>query len=254
MLQVVIIGSGNVAQHLIKAFKLSAQVQIIQAFSRNPEALSHLLTSQKITGTFTNLHVADVYIIAVSDDAIAGVSSQLTFKDKLVVHTSGSAGLETLSANNRRGVFYPLQTFSKNKNVDFSTVPICLESEYASDYPTLLLLAEALSKSVYKINTAQRQALHVSAVFVSNFVNHLYGIGNAICEENNIPFDILKPLLQETANKIITLSPLEAQTGPAVRNDKTTLKKHLDFLQDENQKAIYTLLTQSIQKAHEQKL
>jgi len=254
MLQVVIIGSGNVAQHLIKAFSASAQVQLVQAFARNPEALAHLLPPEKITATMSDLAYADVYIISVSDDAIASVSSQLAFKERLVVHTSGSAGLDRLNSSNRRGVFYPLQTFSKNKDVNFSTVPLCLESEFESDYTTLQHLAQALSNSVYKISTSQRQALHVSAVFVSNFVNHLYGIGNAICNDNNIPFSILKPLIQETANKINTLNPLQAQTGPAVRNDKTTLQKHLDFLQDENQKAIYTLLTQSIQKAHEQKL
>jgi predicted short-subunit dehydrogenase-like oxidoreductase (DUF2520 family) len=254
MLQVVIIGSGNVAQHLIKAFNASAKVQLVQAFARNPDALSHLLQSEKITASLNDLADADVYIVSVSDDAVEEVSSQLPFKDKLVVHTSGSAGMNTLSNNNRRGVFYPLQTFSKNKDIDFTTVPLCLESEFESDYTILQQLADALTKSVYIINSEQRQSLHVSAVFVSNFVNHLYTIGNVICNKNSIPFEILKPLIQETANKINTLSPLQAQTGPAVRNDKTTLQKHLDFLQDENQKAIYTLLTQSIQRAHEQEL
>lgn len=251
MLQVVIIGSGNVAQHLIKAFSGLPKVQLVQAFARKPETLLYLLPSGKITNTFNDLADADVYIISVSDDAIASVSSQLVFKDKLVVHTSGSAGLDRISNANRRGVFYPLQTFSKDKEIDFSTVPLCLESEFENDYATLQQLATSLSKSVYNINSAQRQSLHVSAVFVCNFVNHLYNIGNSICNDNNIPFAVLLPLIQETANKVSYLTPFEAQTGPAVRNDETTLKKHLDFLQDNNQKAIYTLLTQSIQKTYE---
>jgi len=254
MLQVVIIGSGNVAQHLIKAFAAIVQVQLVQAFARHPENLSHLLPKEKITNSFNDLSEADVYIIAVSDDAITEVSSQLPLEGKLVVHTSGSASLDQLDSKNRRGVFYPLQTFTKNKSVDFSTVPICLESEHKEDYRILETLGYALANSVYRIDSAQRQSLHVAAVFVGNFTNHLYGIGSRICKENHISFDILKPLIRETASKINTLTPLQAQTGPALRNDKNTLQRHLDFLKDSNQKEIYTLLTQSIQKAHEQKL
>ena len=254
MLQVVIIGSGNVAQHLIKAFAAIVQVQLVQAFARHPENLSHLLPKEKITNSFNDLSEADVYIIAVSDDAITEVSSQLPLEGKLVVHTSGSASLDQLDSKNRRGVFYPLQTFTKNKSVDFSTVPICLESEHKDDYRILETLGYALANSVYRIDSAQRKSLHVAAVFVSNFTNHLYDIGSRICKENHISFDILKPLIRETASKINTLTPLQAQTGPALRNDKKTLQRHLDFLKDSNQKEIYTLLTQSIQKAHEQKL
>jgi len=254
MIQVVVIGSGNVAQHLIKAFEAAPAVNLEQAYARRPEQLSHLLHSEKITDTLTALAEADVYIISVSDDAIAGISSQLPFTNKLVIHTSGSVGLNQLNGKNHRGVFYPLQTFSKNKEIDFHTIPFCLETEREEDYTILETLASALSQSVYNINSAQRQSLHVAAVFVSNFTNHMYTLGSQICDENNIPFDILKPLIQETAKKINTLNPLQAQTGPAVRNDVTTLQRHLDFLQDENKKTIYRLLTQSIQQANEQKL
>ena len=185
MVKVILIGSGNVAQHLIKAFAKSEKIDVIQAFSRQKQALTHLLDADKITNNFNYLLLADLYIITVSDDAIAEVSSQLPFE--------------------------------------------------------------------YEINSEQRKALHVSAVFVNNFVNHLYQMGNKICTENNVPFEILKPLIQETANKIMTLSPNEAQTGPAIRNDKQTIASHLDFLLDENQKNIYQILTQSIQN-HGKKL
>lgn len=254
MQSVVIIGSGNVAQHLIKAFTNIKNVDLVQAYARHPKKLEHLLPTVKITSDFQAIAEADVYIISVSDDAIADVSAQLPFKDRLVVHTSGSTAITALESKNRRGVFYPLQTFSAAKDVNFKEIPLCLETEHEADMPVLETLADILSNKVYRISSAQRQALHVAAVFSCNFVNHLYGLGARVCEENNIPFDILKPLILETADKIKTLSPTQAQTGPAVRNDKKTLQRHLDFLQDEKLKDIYTILTQSIQQTHEQEL
>lgn len=247
MIKIVLIGSGNVAHHLIEAFAKSKIVDVTQVFSRQKESVSPLFDSNKITDDYNNLAKADLYIIAVSDDAIATVSSQLTFKNRLVVHTSGSVSLDVLDKKNRKGSFYPLQTFSKKKAVDFSQIPICLESENGSDFELLDKVAQSISNTVFKINSEQRKALHVSAVFVNNFVNHLYQMGNEICEANKVPFQILKPLILETANKVMTLSPAAAQTGPAIRNDKQTIASHLDFLLDENQKNIYTILTQSIQ-------
>lgn len=250
MLKVVIIGSGNVAQHLIKAFQKSGKAQLVQAYARTPEKLSYLLDSSYITSDFNALADADIYILSVSDDAISEVSSQLPFNGRFVVHTSGSTAMEAIDSKNLRGVFYPLQTFSKTKDVDFSSIPICLESEQEDNYKALEHLAKSISSEIYDINSAQRRALHVAAVFVNNFTNHLYKIGSDVCNENSIPFDILKPLIQETANKIKTLTPAEAQTGPARRDDKTTIQRHLDFISDDNQKAIYTLLTQSIQNTN----
>ena len=247
MIKVVLIGSGNVAHHLIEAFAKSKIVEVTQVFSRQKESVSPLFDSNKITDDYNNLAKADLYIIAVSDDAIAKVSSQLPFQNRLVVHTSGSVSLDVLDKKNRKGSFYPLQTFSKKKAVDFSQIPICLESENDSDFELLDKVAQSISNTVFKINSEQRKALHVSAVFVNNFVNHLYQMGNEICEANKVPFQILKPLILETANKVMTLSPAAAQTGPAIRNDKQTIASHLDFLLDENQKNIYKILTQSIQ-------
>ena len=195
---------------------------------------------------YNKLQPVDVTIISVTDDAIAEVSNRIPFENQLVVHTSGSLSMEALADKNRKGVFYPLQTFSKSKEVDFKLIPICLEAQNDNDFKKLELLAKTISNSVTTIDSEQRKALHVAAVFVSNFTNHLYQIGNEICLENNIPFDILKPLIQETANKILTLSPSEAQTGPAKRNDTQTINTHLNFLSDDNQKDIYKILTKSI--------
>lgn len=247
MIKVVLIGSGNVAQHLIRSFVKSKAIDLVQVFSRQKEAVSQLLDSQKIIDNLSDLADADLYILAISDDAIASVSSKLPFENRLVVHTAGSVSMSFLDKKNRRGVFYPLQTFSKNRTIDFNEITICLESEYDSDCRILEKTAKALSNKVIKINEAQRQALHVSAVFVNNFVNHLYQIANDICIENNVPFEILKPLILETANKAVSLSPKEAQTGPAKRNDSTTIDAHLKLLFTENQALIYDILTKSIQ-------
>jgi len=247
MIRITIIGSGNVAQHLIKAFTKSELVEIVQVYARKKEALSSLIEFDKITSDFEELQESDLYIIAVSDKAIADVSKQLPFQNRIVVHTSGAASLDVLDTKNRKGVFYPLQTFSKNKEIDFSIIPLCLEAENTFDFRVLETVAKSISNAVFAINSDQRKALHVAAVFVNNFTNHLYHMGQEICEEHQVPFEILRPLIQETAEKINTLNPVDAQTGPAKRNDLVTIDAHLAYLTSENQKNIYKLITQSIQ-------
>ena len=246
MIRLSIIGSGNVAQHLIQAFSKSAEIELVQVFGRKPNDLAHLISNEKITDDLAALKLVDVTILAVTDDAIANISAELAFQNQLVVHTSGSVAMEALNDRNRKGVFYPLQTFSKLTGVDFKVIPICLEAENYNDLRLLKRVAQCISDSVHNISSEQRKALHVAAVFVSNFTNHLYHIGNEICEENQLSFDILKPLIQETANKILSLPPAKAQTGPAVRKDTRTINAHLHFLTDENQKEIYKMLTKSI--------
>ncbi|HSD08971.1 Rossmann-like and DUF2520 domain-containing protein [Flavobacterium sp.] len=253
MIKITIIGSGNVAQHLIDAFAKSNAIEIIQVFSRSQKQIISNLDSSKITNDWNNLKYADLYIIAVSDDAIGTVSSQLPFENRLVVHTSGSAPLTSLDGKNRKGVFYPLQTFTKGKAVNFKTIPLCLETQFENDYTLLEKVASSISDNIYPIDSHQRKALHVAAVFVNNFTNYLYQLGNDICLENHVSFDILKPLILETAEKLLTLSPKDAQTGPAKRNDVSTIEAHESFLSDENQSTIYKILTQSIQN-HGKKL
>lgn len=249
MFKVVVLGSGNVAHHLISVFKSTEGIDLVQVYARHPEALAKLLPGEKITSKISDLAMADLYIIAVSDGAINEIIPHLPFTERLVAHTSGSMPLQKDNGQ-RNGVFYPLQTFSKNKTIDFKSAPICLEAENEQDFVILKQLADAVSDNVYQIDSVQRRALHVAAVFCNNFTNHLYTVGSEICKENKIPFDILKPLIQETTDKIMYLSPLQAQTGPAIRGDETTINAHLDFLKDDTMKSIYELLTQSIQKAH----
>jgi predicted short-subunit dehydrogenase-like oxidoreductase (DUF2520 family) len=248
MISITIIGSGNVAQHLVSAFAKSKLVEIVQVFSRQKTTSISEIETSKIVTEYSDLKLVDLFIIAVSDDSIAVVSSQIPFANALVAHTSGGVPIDVLDSKLRKAVFYPLQTFTKNMPIDFSEIPICLETQHQLDYEILETVAKSISKNINSINSQQRKALHVSAVFVNNFVNHLYQIGNDICIENNVDFEILKPLILETAKKIETLSPKQSQTGPAKRNDNATIESHLNFLTNENQKEIYKILTQSIQE------
>lgn len=257
MITVCIIGSGNVAQHLIASFQKSQSngtaIELIQVYARQKHQLTKFIASAKITNKLSDLLEADLYIMAISDDAISEISSQIPFKNKLVVHTSGNVAIHDLDTNNRRGVFYPLQTFTKNKAINFKEIPICLESENATDFQMLEKVAKLISNKVVAINSNQRKALHVSAVFVNNFTNHLFHLAHTICEDNQVSFELLQPLLLETAQKALLLSPKEAQTGPAKRGDSKTIAAHIAFLSNQKQIEIYKLLTQSIQN-HEQEL
>ena len=253
MISVVILGAGNVANHLFKAFNHAENIEVRQWYNRHLQAIDYHKNIVEVTDDVKSLRDADVYIIAISDDAIANFSSQLPFENKFVVHTSGTIGLNDLDKKNKRGVFYPLQTFSKEAEIDFSDVPICIETADKTCLNLLKQLAEEIGSKSYRVNSEQRSSLHLAAVFVNNFNNHLYRIAHEITESTSTDFNILKPLILETAKKVQTLSPYLAQTGPAKRNDKKTIKKHLKKLESSPHKAIYELLTASIQRTHGRK-
>lgn len=250
MISISIIGAGNVATHLYNIFSKTKTVSIIQWYSRDISKISSFQNKVSITDQLDQLKEADLYVIAVSDDAISDLSEALPFENRLVAHTSGSVSIYELDKKNRRGVFYPLQTFSKEADIDFKNVPICIETIGKKDYPLLQSLAEAIGSEYYKVNSNQRKALHLAAVFVNNFTNQMYRIAHEITESEGVEFDVLKPLILETAKKVQNLSPYMAQTGPAKRNDKKTIKRHLNQLENEEHKAIYMLLTESIKNTH----
>lgn len=254
MINIVLIGSGNIAFHLIQKITNTEGLFLAQVFARNTNDIVLNYPNLSVTKIWKELKEADVYILAVSDNAIDKVSNQIPFENKLIVHTAGSVAMTELSTKNRRGVLYPAQTFSKNKIVDFSKVTFCIETENQNDYQILEEITKLLSAKSIQLNSEQRLALHISAVFVSNFTNHMYHLANEICQQNNLDFDLLKPLIIETAQKVNMLSPLEAQTGPAIRNDFQTIQKHTDFLSENNLKNIYQLITTSIQQTHGKEL
>ena len=250
MLSVILIGAGNVASHLFNAIKKSESASIIQWYNRSIDTIKPFQNDVEITDDLSALKEADIYIMAVSDDSIAKLSNTLPFSNRLVAHTSGSVSIHQLDKKHKRAVFYPLQTFTKGATIDFSEVPICIECLEKENLQVLKSLAEVLGCKFYKINTEQRQTLHLSAVYVNNFVNQLYRIAHEISDAKSINFDILKPLIMETARKVQDMSPYMAQTGPAKRNDKKTIKRHLKQIESEEHKAIYQMLTNSIKKTH----
>ena len=253
MISVILLGAGNVATHLFKAFSKSDKITVNQWYSRNLKSIIPFKNKVEICDQISELKEADIYLLAVSDDAISELSSALNFENRMVVHTSGTVNVHDLDRKHRRGVFYPLQTFSKDVEMDISEVPFCIEALDKKDLPLLKELADAVGSKSYKISTEQRQTLHLAAVFVNNFVNQLYRIGHEITDVKNINFDILKPLILETAKKVQSVSPYMAQTGPAKRNDKKTIKKHIKLLDNEIHEDIYKLLTESIQRTHGRK-
>ena len=169
------------------------------------------------------------------------------------MHTSGSASVYDLDMKHKRGVLYPLQSFSKDAEMDFANVPICYETINKDCYPILKKLSASLGSPTKRINSDQRRVLHLAAVFVNNFTNQLYRIGHEITESEGAEFDLLKPLILETAKKVQDISPFRAQTGPAKRNDKKTIKTHLKQLESPHHKAIYELLTDAIKHTHGRK-
>ncbi|EAR01145.2 Rossmann-like and DUF2520 domain-containing protein [Maribacter sp. HTCC2170] len=254
MIGVTILGTGNVAKHLFNACLASTEISIIQVYGRNAESLSYFQEKAQTTGNILTLAPADIYIIAISDSAIAKISKELVHKKGVVAHTSGSTPMKALSKNNRRGVFYPLQTFTENRTLNFKEIPLCIEAEHESDRVLLTSFAKILSDNVYEINTKQRKGLHLAAVFANNFTNHMYHKAKEICDTNDVDFELLHTLINETAAKIKDMTPYEAQTGPGRRNDTKTVKKQLKKLKNKNHKKIYSLLSRSITKTYGKKL
>ena len=253
MLKIVILGTGNLAKHLYTAFTKADDVDIVQVVGRNQMELEQFSEHSTISNSFDSIAEADVYLIAVKDDAISEVSSHLMSKKGIVAHTSGAMGLHMIQPENR-GVFYPLQTFTKGKMVDFSSIPIFIEAEETVSLEALRKLAQSISGNVHHIDSEQRKKLHLAAVFVNNFTNYLYSIGEELSLEEGLSFDLLKPLILETAEKIKTVPPKEAQTGPARRNDVKSMESHLELLNNKEHMALYKLLSQAIKKSHEKEL
>ena len=248
----VIIGSGNVATCFAKAF-VSKGISIVAVYSRN---LNHAqLLADAVGGVATNNFNklpagADLYLIAVSDNIIESVSKQLKVTG-LVVHTSGCTAMDALINNKRYGVFYGLQTFNKNTSTDLSHVPFLIEASNINDEKLLWQFASNISTNVQVANTKQRQALHVAAVFVNNFSNHLFAIAKQLLEQHQLSFDLLKPIMLQTVKNAVTHNPIDVQTGPVVRNDTDTIATHLEVLQKYPQyRQIYELLSQSIRELH----
>lgn len=248
MIKIVLLGAGNVGTHLCRALQNKEGLEIIQWYNRSLNSLEKELVPFAVTQNLNDIIEADLYIISVSDTAIPAISKALEGKNGLIAHTAGSIPIEVLGAHQNHGVFYPLQTFSKQKEVDFNQIPLCLEANQPENLNLLKKVAQSLGGPVHLIDSAQRKALHVAAVFVNNFTNHLYTIGEELCKAHKVPFSVLQPLIAETADKIKHLPPSAAQTGPAARGDQKILKDHLQYLTKESHQKLYQLISASIQQ------
>jgi predicted short-subunit dehydrogenase-like oxidoreductase (DUF2520 family) len=249
MEKITIVGAGNVASHLIQAFA-DAHITVYQHATREGDStVKAYRPSCKPADIDTG---AEIVILAVSDNSIPHVTVSLPegFKG-LLVHTSGAIPMGALGNRIHKGVFYPLQTFSKGRAVDYKNIPLFLEAENTKDLNRLKELAQKVFSPtrVTQLTSDKRKKLHVAAVFVCNFVNHMYTIGAEIMEDGDMDFDLLRPLIQETAQKVQTQSPKDAQTGPARRGDHEVINEHLDMLDRYNEEEdVYRLVTQSILK------
>ncbi|MCW5908665.1 MAG: DUF2520 domain-containing protein [Chitinophagales bacterium] len=248
-MNITILGAGNVATQLALGLRKAGH-SIVQIFNRSDNAGQEL--ARAVGASFTSdarsLQNADVYIIAVKDDAIADVASLLKAGDKIVVHTSGTKTKDLLSfCSANYGIFYPLQTMTKLSKVDFSNVPVLIEGNNEATLQLLETLARSLSKQTHKVTEEQRQWIHVAAVFANNFTNHLFAVSEEILTMHGLDFEILKPLIFRSIENLREHSPAVLQTGPAARRDKLTIERHLALLeQHKNFQELYRLLSDSI--------
>lgn len=243
-----ILGAGNTGTQL--AFALhKAGHKVLQVFSRTPqraELLAHKVNAVGVTDV-SNID-GDIIIIAVKDDAIQDVASQIISTNKIVVHTSGTVSMQHLSGiTDSFGVFYPLQTMKQDVPMDFKQVPLLIEAANESTKQVLLELARSISGFVYEVDEQQRQWAHLSAVFSHNFTNHMFTISESLLQQQGLPFDILKPLIYKLFENLDGHSPFDMQTGPAMRQDFNTIAKHMELLANEHRlKTIYEIMSSSI--------
>ena len=251
-MRITLIGSGNVATHIGAALK-NAGHRIVQVYSpdfQNASLLAYHIKADAINNLQQINPETDAFIIAIKDDAIDETARALAPYNRLILHTSGSTALHTLlKYTDDAGVFYPLQTFSKTKEVNFRQVPLCIEGARPDITRQLKELAQSISNNVYEVSSDQRRVLHLAAVFACNFPNYLYGIAQSLLANHQLDFNMLRPLISETAEKVQQQFPASVQTGPAVRNDVSTMNKHLEMLGNEPMlQQIYELLSQGIIK------
>lgn len=248
-MKIVIIGSGNVATHLASALHDRGN-QILQVFSRtymNALALAESVEAEPIDSLNRVSDTADLYLFSIKDDALASVIQEMPHSKGIWVHTAGSISMDVFSERvNEFGVLYPLQTFSRDRKMHFNDIPLFIEASSESTLHILNTIAASLSGTVLHLPSQKRSLLHLAAVFACNFTNHMYKLAEEIIGEEDIPFDVLKPLIIETARKVMEMDPADAQTGPAVRYDEKVMQKHVDRLNTPQLKEIYKLLSESI--------
>lgn len=252
--RIALIGAGNVAHHLAPAL-LKAGINLCQIYSRTLESARELGKKTGITYTSEVFGIypdCEIYIFCVSDDALLPLYKNIRInKEALVIHTSGSLPMDVFKPfTSRYGVLYPLQTFTKKRNLDFNEIPLCIEAAVPEILHELRELAGLLSTRVEEISSDKRKTLHMAAVFANNFVNQMYEIAGNIVEKEGLDFSLLRPLIFETAHKVMLMSPAMAQTGPARRGDESILQMHKTLLKDDRKLLnLYNLMSEAIRES-----
>lgn len=251
---VVFIGAGNLATNLAKALYWKG-FRIVQIYSRTEESaqsLAQIVEAEYTTDLSAVTVDAQLYIVSLKDTALVELLPKLVAgkKNALWVHTAGSIPMTIWEGYAERfGVFYPMQTFSKQREVDFRGIPIFVESNSEEDTQFLKDIASALSEKVYEATSDQRKSLHLAAVFTCNFTNHMYALAAELLKKYQLPFEVMLPLIDETARKVHELEPRAAQTGPAIRYDENVIDGHLQMLANEPEmQELYRLISQSIHR------
>ena len=250
-MKIVLIGAGNLATHLGKALHAAGH-DMVQVFSRtmqSAETLASLLDAEPLTDMAQVRDDADVYIFSVKDSALEQLISQLCGGEKKVfLHTAGSMPMSVFGGKALHyGVLYPMQTFSKQREVDFSIIPCFIEANDEFALKQIEGLAGQISHRVYQLSSEDRKYLHLSAVFACNFANHCYAASQELLQQHGIPFDVMLPLIDETAAKVHGMTPKEAQTGPAVRYDENVIGKQIRLLENQPYfQKIYDCMSKSI--------
>lgn len=255
-MKVVILGAGNLATRLSHEMHRKG-MRIAQVFSQtetSAKTLAKRLGAMPITDLSAVDTDADLYIFAVKDSILESVLQQMNTTSGLWVHTAGSIPVELLEQyHDRCGVLYPLQSFSKIREVDFSVIPVFIEAQHAEDLKMLKKISGALTERVVELTSAKRKKLHLAAVFANNFANHMYAQAASILEDEGLKFDYLVPLIDETASKIHEMHPIDAQTGPAIRYDESVIEKHIQMLTNQDSRDIYAIVSKSIHKLSQKK-
>lgn len=249
MYKIGFIGSGKVATALAKAFHNNG-LQVLQIYSPNKDNARKLASSVNAKAIISIEEFdnnIDFIIVSITDTALLKLDFSEINSSTLICHTSGSVSMEIFDKFENFGVFYPLQTFSNQRELDFGKIPICIEANRKTNTTKLLDLGNYISNSVQEIDSKKRSILHLAAVFVCNFTNAMYSIGENILDKSDISFDLLRPLIEETAHKVQDHSPNEVQTGPALRNDQEIMNKHKKSLNNfSNYAEIYELISDII--------
>jgi predicted short-subunit dehydrogenase-like oxidoreductase (DUF2520 family) len=225
--------------------------EIVQVYSRtlcNAELLARRLGAEPVDNIRNIYCAADFYIFSVKDDVLPEIALQMPLTTGIWVHTAGSVSISVFSPHTEKGALYPLQTFGRERDVNFRDVPVFIEGNSAETVALLKDLADTISENVRFLSGYKRCVLHLAAVFACNFANHMYALASEIVDDEEIPFHLLNPLITETAAKVAAMSPQAAQTGPAVRLDEEVMVKHLALLNDPMKREIYSLLSDSIHR------